>query len=149
MTVAAMILLSSNVAPNESGERGTTWEISGVWTTAHGSSGPEPALYGELTVKGDHWMVEVSGLAQLGTRGEPRERLRSDLDADAVAKTYGPWASHLFWDYLALQARAASTGLFADFEVPRVTPEPQIVPWPSDRQPSRRTPKKRPTKPKS
>lgn len=85
-------------------------------------AGREYALIGELFMCQGDWHLSVSALTPLQLRGELRADAHN-LGPDELAKRYGPWATHVLWDFVAQHARLLSSGVLRHFDIPTQSPE--------------------------
>lgn len=123
---SALMLMSSRVEPVDGGEPHRRWHITGVHVATDDDPQTDPAMLGELSVSSGNWRVRVSCLATFGTRGAVREKWLTDHDADDFAQTYGAWASHMMYDFLATQAQSLIGPTWADIDIARLTPPMEL-----------------------
>lgn len=90
-------------------------------------AGREYALVGELfSCEGD-WHLKVSALTPLQFRGALREKSHQ-LGSEALTERYGPWASHVLWDFVAQHARILAAGVLRPFDLPSESPDAVYAP---------------------
>jgi hypothetical protein len=85
-------------------------------------AGREYGLIGELFVCEGEWHLKVSALTPLQLRGSLREEAHT-LGSQALTERYGPWATHVLWDFVAQHARILAAGVLRKFDLPPESPE--------------------------
>lgn len=132
LRLGGLVLLDSSVhavhPADESGKEDPTpsdvqrdWNIYAV-DLAGGPPGATIGLIGELFISDHDWHLKVSALTPLEVRGQA-ESFRDSTDLDALASTWGPWANHVLWDFVAQHARILGSGVLHRFPLPQRTPE--------------------------
>lgn len=109
----------------EADEQRINWHIYGVPT----SDEREPLfLFGDLEATHGSWFVGTTVFSPVVVRAPGILKAADDIEAEAVARILGPWASDVLYDFAAAILRPlVAVTLGCSIELPNWTPEVHIA----------------------
>ncbi len=130
--LGGLLLLDSSVQPavpappEEDREQGVDSTVQRDWNVylvrlPSTPAGREYGLIGELFICEKDWHLKVSALTPLQLRGALQEEAHG-LGPEALTERYGPWATHVLWDFVAQHARMLAAGVLRTFDLPSESP---------------------------